>query len=693
MATICPNPAHTLATDARVRQPLRSGTRRPAPTLFAFAFLAACGGGGGGGDDIPNLPPSLSNLRLSADTFDWAPDGTRSTVTATVDYNDREADIERIHILLEGEPEVSFPIEGPLGGSTGTLLGDFEFSTTESGVYAVQVWAVDRAGNSSNRLTVTITVIGSTSLTNLSISAAALAPSFAPQFPGEYTAIVGTMTTFTTVTATTEDPNAQIAINGTPALSGVATGDFPLALGDNPISVTVSTAGGAAVETYTIRILRNAVDVIQRAYLKASNASFGDYFGESLAISGDTLVVSGPLDDSGATGVNGDQSDAIFAPDSGAAYVFVRDPAGIWTQQAYLKASNTGIADYFGSAVAIEGDTIAIGASSESSAATGIDGDQSDNSVSGAGAVYVFIRDIDSNWSQQAYVKSSTPPQLSPLFGEAVALSADTLVVGAPGESLVPADFDTEFSGSVYIYMRDAGGVWSEQGRLIASDPGGYDQFGSSLALEGDTLVIGAPERFFCTGCDTSIESGGRVYVHTRDASGIWTEQARLQPANLDMFHRFGATLALEGDTLTVGAPEGGADGGGAVYVYTRDADGVWSEQAPITALDTSIYDRFGSVLSLEGGVLLIGASGHDNHGASSGAAYLFAQNAELLWEQQTLFMADFRDDDDYFGSAVASNGQMLIVGAKFEDSGAMGIDGDQSDNSAPEAGAVYVFE
>lgn len=691
MAVIGPTLAGTLRAWIDVRRPGLSGLGRQVLTLVAVSLVAACGGGGG--DDPPNRAPTLSNLRLSNDTFDVNHDGGRAVITATVDYRDPESDIVSIHILVEGEPEVSAAIQGPLDESTGTLLGEVEFSTTESGVYPVEVWAVDRAGNSSNRLSVTITIIGSTSLTELSISAAPLTPFFVPHFTGDYTAIVGMMTAATTVTATTEDPNAEITINGTPAASGVTSDELLLELGDNPISVTVSTAGGAAVDTYTIRILRNAVDLRQRAYIKASNTSFDDRFGESLAISGNSLVVAGRLEDSGSTGVNGDQSDLIWEPEAGAAYVFVSDPAGIWTQQAYLKASNTDGGDYFGSAVAIDGDTIAIGATWESSAATGINGDQADNSISGAGAVYVFTRDINADWSQQAYIKSSTPPALSPLFGGALALDADTLAVGAPGESLDPADFDTEMSGSVYVFARDSGGVWTEQGRLIASDPGLFDQFGSALALENDTLVIGAPESFLCTGCDTSIETGGKAYVFTRDGSGVWTEQARLQPAGLDMFRRFGSALALEGDTLVVGAPDSGTGGGGGVYVYSRDGTGIWTEQAQISAFDTSASDQFGSSVSLDSGALVVGASGHDNHGAYSGAAYLFARNAAQQWEQQALFLADNRDDGDAFGSAVASNGQVLIVGAMFEDSTATGIEGDQADNSAPEAGSVYVFE
>ncbi|MCX6606665.1 MAG: FG-GAP repeat protein, partial [Acidobacteria bacterium] len=131
--------------------------------------------------------------------------------------------------------------------------------------------------------------------------------------------------------------------------------------------------------------------ITQRAYLKASNTGASDYFGYSVAISGDTVVVGAPLESSNATGVNGTQSDnsAIYA---GAAYVFVRSSgSGTWTQQAYLKASNTEASDYFGQSVAISGDTVVVGAYGESSNATGVNGAQSDNSANDAGAAYVFV--------------------------------------------------------------------------------------------------------------------------------------------------------------------------------------------------------------------------------------------------------------------------------------------------------------
>ena len=159
---------------------------------------------------------------------------------------------------------------------------------------------------------------------------------------------------------------------------------------------SLSSSGAAYVFT------RDASGVwSQQAYIKASNTGNRDEFGYSVAVDGDTLAVSAPFEDNNATGVNGDQA-RNFAPDSGAVYAFTRDASGVWSQIAYIKASNTEGFDRFGWSVALNGDTLAIGALFENSTATGVNGDQADNSAVQSGAVYVFTRNPSGVWSQQA---------------------------------------------------------------------------------------------------------------------------------------------------------------------------------------------------------------------------------------------------------------------------------------------------
>ena len=201
------------------------------------------------------------------------------------------------------------------------------------------------------------------------------------------------------------------------------------------------TTGAAYVFT------RDAAGVwSQQAYVKASNTEDGDHFGDSVTLSGDTLVVSSRFEDSAATGIDGDQS-SNSAADAGAVYVYTRDVAGVWSQQAYVKASSTQGGDWFGGRVALSGDRLVVGAYFEDSTATGIDGDQSNNSASNAGAAYLFTRDAAGVWSQEAYVKASNT-DAGDEFGQSVALSGDTLAVGAYLEDSVATGIDGAQSNS-----------------------------------------------------------------------------------------------------------------------------------------------------------------------------------------------------------------------------------------------------
>jgi hypothetical protein len=209
----------------------------------------------------------------------------------------------------------------------------------------------------------------------------------------------------------------------------------------------------------------------QQAYLKASNTEADDVFGISVAVAGDTVVVGAAGESSNATGVDGDQTNNS-AVDAGAVYVFART-GNSWIQQAYLKASNTDSGDQFGKVVAIAGDTVVVGAAGESSNATGIDGDQTNNSAIDAGAAYVFTRN-GNTWSQQAYLKASNTEDSFTTdggdeFGSSVAISGDTLVVGASSESSSATGVDSNqsdnsalFSGAAYVLMR-SGNTWSQQ--------------------------------------------------------------------------------------------------------------------------------------------------------------------------------------------------------------------------------------
>ncbi|HWO19672.1 MAG TPA: integrin [Kofleriaceae bacterium] len=468
----------------------------------------------------------------------------------------------------------------------------------------------------------------------------------------------------------------------------------------------------------------------QRAYLKASTVDPSDIFSGAVALSADgsTLAVGAIGEDSAATGVGGDQQDnsADFA---GAVYVFTRSGA-TWIQQAYLKASNTEAGDSFGQHVALsaDGSTLAVTSSWEASSATGIGGDQQDNSVYAAGAVYVFARS-GTTWSQEAYVKASNTDDNN-VFGEGLALSGDgsTLAVGAAGEDSAAtgiggdqSDSSAPSSGAVYVFTR-SGTTWSQEAYVKASDTAENAYFGVSVALsrDGSTLAVGA-ENHFQDGADPLILGAGAAYVFTRSGT-TWSQEALLQASNPGEDDRFGRNLVLSGDgaTLAVTAisedsAATGIDGdqadntapwSGAVYVFARSGT-TWAQEAYVKASNTEAGDNFGYSLALShnGSTLAVGApfehsaaTGIDGDQADntveySGAAYLFERSG-ATWTQAAYVKASNTGEEDQFGISLAlsRDGSTLVVGALAEDSAATGVDGDQSDNSAHAAGAVYVF-
>lgn len=470
----------------------------------------------------------------------------------------------------------------------------------------------------------------------------------------------------------------------------------------------------------------------QAAYLKASNTDPGDWFGMAIAVSGDTLVVGAPREESASMGVGADQSDNSLTR-SGAAYVFVRRQNG-WEQQAYLKASNPDGFDGFGSAVAICGDTIVVGAEREDSDATGVNGDQGNfplwSSGEGfsfnAGAAYVFVRE-NGTWRQQAYLKASNSGS-GDRFGRAVAISGDRIVIGAHGESSDATGVDGDQgdganfiqAGAAYLFHR-AGGQWSQEAYLKASNTDSGDLFGYSVAISGETVVVSAPlessgaTRIDGNSADNSEPRAGAAYVFTKGPSG-WFQEAYVKASNSSSNDQFGITTTLSGNRFVVGAPledsiavgVGGdqqndnATDSGAAYVFEREG-GVWSLEAYLKPLHTDPHDHFG-VVSLSGDTLLIGASGEDssavglngdasdNQLLDSGAGYVFLRE-EGAWHQELYVKADQTSAFDLFGSAVVVAGSTALFGALLEDSDSTGVNGDASNDAATDSGATYVLD
>ncbi len=406
--------------------------------------------------------------------------------------------------------------------------------------------------------------------------------------------------------------------------------------------------------------VRNGTNWTQQAYIKAHNAGAGDGFGYSVAIYSNTVVVGAYFESGSGTGVNPANNNSAFY--AGAAYVFVRSGTN-WTQQAYLKASNTGMADLFGVRVAVSGDTIVVGAMGEDSAATGVNGAQGDSSASGAGAAYIFVRS-GTNWAQQAYLKASNAG-VDDNFGAGVAITGDTVVIGAPGESSNATGVNSNplnnaafLAGAAYVFVR-SGTNWTQQAYLKASNtaPNDYlsdDRFGNSVAVSGDTIVVGAwGEDGNATGVngnqnDSSALDAGAAYVFVRKGAN-WTQQAYLKASNTSEGDLFGEAVAISGDTAVIGAAS-----------EDSNASGMNGNQ-------------------------------NDESSFGAGAAYVFIRRG-TNWTQQAYLKASNNGSEDYFGRSVALHGETVAVGADLEDSNATGINGSQANNNTGNSGATYVF-
>jgi len=390
-----------------------------------------------------------------------------------------------------------------------------------------------------------------------------------------------------------------------------------------------------------LALVNRAADARAETELKftASDASIGDQFGRSVAISGDTAVVGAPGNDDDGLG-------------SGSVYVYQQDFFGNWSEVTSITASDAAANDQFGISVAIEGDTVLVGAHYDDDA-----GDLS-------GSAYVYQRDEGGadNWGEVAKL-TALDATAGGYFGGSVAVSGNTALVGAIGDANAGA-----WSGSAYVYQRDEGGVnnWGQLTKLVALDAAASAYFGYSVAISSDTAVVGAD------GDDGS----GSAYVYQRDEGGLnnWGQLAKLTASDAVAGGHFGWSVAASADTVIVGAfgdDDAGASSGSA-YLYQQDLGGAgnWGELAKLTASDANAGDLFGQSVAISGNTVVVGAYGNDDAGGFSGSAYVHHLNAGGAgnWGQLFKLTASDAATYDYFGRSVAISDGQVIVGAHDDD-------------------------
>ncbi len=425
----------------------------------------------------------------------------------------------------------------------------------------------------------------------------------------------------------------------------------------------------ASVLILSLISFNDAFALTEDAKLTASDAATGDFFGESVSISGDTAIV-------GAF-ANNDECPTDPNCNSGSAYVF-RFNGTTWSEEAKLIASDAAPGEFFGWSVSISEDTAIVGAFRNDSF---------------FGAAYVFTRSGDI-WTEQTKLTASDAAA-GDQFGSSVSISGDTAIVGAFG------DDDTElFSGSAYVFTR-SGDIWTEQAKLTASDPAFADRFGSYVSISGDTVIVGVSGDDDDDICQNNFRcNSGSAYVFVKPAGG-WVnanEDAKLTASDAAPGNSFGSYVSISGDTVIVGSP-GDDDGGiesGSAYVFVKPAGG-WTnahEDAKLTASDATELDRFGFSVSISEDTAIVGAA-FNNYtckiqfcGSGFGSAYVFTRSGDVWTEQAKLKSSDGAQPDR-FGNSVSISGDTVIVGAVGDVR-----DGDVCPSSEHcNSGSAYVFE
>jgi hypothetical protein len=375
----------------------------------------------------------------------------------------------------------------------------------------------------------------------------------------------------------------------------------------------------------------------QQAELTSSDGAANDYFGSAVSVSGNTAVIGAC---NKTIGSNVQQ---------GSAYVFTRSN-GVWTQQQELVAPDAEAYSFFGYSVSVSGDTAVIG-------------------TNGRNVVYIYVNS-GGVWTLQGEIKPAATLGYS--FGTAVAVEGNTLVIGAPGYTLQ----SSLYQGAAYVFQR-SGNLWLLAHELapVGGAPG--DGFGGSVALSGNTVLVGASLQTF--GSNTS---QGAAYLFV-NANGGWSQQQQLVAPDGAPFDDFGDSVSVSGDTAVIGAWNkqfGSNIEEGAVYVFTRSGT-VWGPPQELMPSNPAEANSFGISVSVSGNTAAIGAFTEKvGSNLGQGAAYVFVNNGGIWTERQELLAANATAFNQ-FGQAVAASGNTVVVGANFKDV-----------NSNSGQGAAYVF-
>ena len=428
--------------------------------------------------------------------------------------------------------------------------------------------------------------------------------------------------------------NASEVESVTLEAQAAAPSELTADVGDEQVKLSWDDPGDSTIAKYQLI-------QIDTSKLNASDGLRGDEFGYSVAVDGDTAVIGAYQDDHTDAGGN-----------AGSAYVFTK-VSGVWSQVAKLTASDGDTSDEFGYSVAVSGETVVVGAHLDDH--TDGDGDTDDDE----GAAYVFTKPF-TGWADMTQTAKLTAfgAAASDEFGISVAVDGNTVLVGAH-------QYESG-KGAAYVFTKPYTG-WAdsnETAKFIASDAAANDEFGISVALDGDTAVIGAYHDDH-TDDGNTIGNAGSAYVFTK-VSGVWSQKAKLIAVDGAANDEFGISVAVNGDTVVVGARQNDTSSG-AAYLFT-EVSGVWKHVAKLTADDGAANDEFGISVAVDGDTIVVGAHQDDDNGDLSGSAYVFTRDSAGGWRQRDKLTASAGEAGDRYGYSVGVSGDTIVVGAYSDD-------------------------
>lgn len=593
---------------------------------------------------LPQLSPRPDPRNRAAGAFDT----TRSALVLFGGQNGTSSSNETWEYKCEDCIPASISI--PPAPQAVCVGGTVTFTVSATGTGLTYQWkkdGVDLSGETGPTLTFDSAQVGDAGSYTVVVSGACgdpatsnppanlivnTSPSVSDPQPSTQTVSVGDIASFNVTATGNPVPAIQWRKNGVPLVdggrvSGVTTSTLSISLvaagdaGTYDVVVTNLCNPPATSIAATLNVC-DPQNISQTEELVAVGLASNDHFGGGVSVSGPVIVIGAPGHDQPAS-------------NAGSAYVY-RLQGASWIPEIQVFAADGGLGDQFGHSVSVFGDRMAVGAFND-------DG----------GSVY-FYRYSGGSWNQEGSKLTGANR-----FGWSVALGTDWAVAGA------------YYPSSGAFALQRNGATWQQTQALTPTDLDSSDTYGYSSAIDGATIVVGAP------GHDHLASNAGSAFVFSY-AVGQWTQTAELLASDGGAEDGLGTSVAIDGDFIVVGAS--GHDlpfsNSGAVYVFTRSGAS-WSQTQKLSAPDAAAGDSFGASVSISGGHILVGADQDDYAGTDSGSTYVFQLNGGN-WNFATKITSTNAVSQDRFGLTCALDAGTVVVGAEHK-------------NSA--RGSVYIFD